>query len=87
MDELVNPLMRQTQLLGNRFQGFTSGIARTNQTVALIKGHMFIGDRGLGKRDTPIESFKHTTDSDIEGGYGCGSKARWGYETYLCLKH
>jgi hypothetical protein len=78
MDDLMNALIGDIQLLGNRLQGFTGGIARTNQPIALIKGHMFIGDRSLGEGNVPIKEFKHTPDGEIEGGYGCGSKARWG---------
>lgn len=55
MDDLVNALMREAPILGNRFEGFTSRIARTKQTVALGEGYMFVCDRGLGEGDISVE--------------------------------
>jgi hypothetical protein len=37
---------------------------------------VFKRDWFFRERDTCVEAVKHPPDSSIEGGYGCGSKAR-----------
>jgi hypothetical protein len=86
MDDLVNPLVRQTQITGDFFQRCTSRVARTDLTIAFWEGDVFVGDGSFGQGDAQVELLKQPVDSGIERGYGCGSNTRWGHTLWATNK-
>jgi hypothetical protein len=82
----MDSLIQDTIFSGQFFKNFTRGIAGANRGITMRFGNMLDSDRFFRKGNSGVKEVKHTLDSDIEGGYGCGSKARWDHEMYHYLK-
>lgn len=79
MEDLKDPLIGNMIFTRQVSDAFASGVTSADLGIALCFGNVFERDRFIRERNTGVEAVKHPRDSTIEGGYGCGSKARLNY--------
>jgi hypothetical protein len=79
VNNLVDSLERDAIFISKFSENFARSIAGANLGIAIRFGIMFYGDRFFRKGNSCIKDVKYSLNCSIEGGYGCGSKARWSY--------